>query len=79
MDERQRAWFTPAAAAQAVVEPELKALLLSSDAGTRSYCRSLKRCETWPLPGRWYRWLRRAASALFRGEPDALPSPEMLR
>ena len=27
MEERQRAWFSPAAAAQAVVEPELKALL----------------------------------------------------
>ena len=27
MEERQRAWFSPVAAAQAVVEPELKALL----------------------------------------------------
>ena len=27
MEERQRAWFSPAAAAQAVVEPELKLLL----------------------------------------------------
>lgn len=31
MDERKRAWFTPAAAAQAVVEPELKALLYALD------------------------------------------------
>ena len=27
MDERERAWFSPAAAAEAVIEPELKALL----------------------------------------------------
>jgi 8-oxo-dGTP pyrophosphatase MutT (NUDIX family) len=32
MDERQRAWFNLAEAAQAVEEPELKALLLSLDA-----------------------------------------------
>jgi 8-oxo-dGTP pyrophosphatase MutT (NUDIX family) len=31
MDERQRAWFSPAAAAEAVVEPELKALLHTLD------------------------------------------------
>ena len=32
MHERQRAWFSPAAAAQAVVEQELKALLNDLDA-----------------------------------------------
>jgi 8-oxo-dGTP pyrophosphatase MutT (NUDIX family) len=31
MDERQRAWFSPAAAAQAVAEQELKSLLQSLD------------------------------------------------
>jgi 8-oxo-dGTP pyrophosphatase MutT (NUDIX family) len=31
MDERERAWFSPAAAAEAVVEPELKALLHTLD------------------------------------------------
>lgn len=32
MDERQRVWFSPGAAAQAVVEQELKALLQTLDA-----------------------------------------------
>jgi 8-oxo-dGTP pyrophosphatase MutT (NUDIX family) len=31
MNERQRAWFSPSAAAQAVAETELKALLLALD------------------------------------------------
>jgi len=31
MDERERAWFSPAAAAEAVVEPELKTLLHALD------------------------------------------------
>lgn len=31
MDERQRAWFSPVAAAEAVMEPELKALLRTLD------------------------------------------------
>jgi 8-oxo-dGTP pyrophosphatase MutT (NUDIX family) len=32
MEERQRAWFSPAAAAQAVVEPELQVLLHTLEA-----------------------------------------------
>ena len=32
MDQRQRAWFSPASAAQVVVEQELKALLSALDA-----------------------------------------------
>ena len=35
MEERQRAWFSPAAAAKAVMEPELKALLHTLEASTR--------------------------------------------
>jgi 8-oxo-dGTP pyrophosphatase MutT (NUDIX family) len=34
MEERQRAWFSPVAAAQAVAEPELKALLYGLETST---------------------------------------------